>query len=74
MDKREYGWCQHVKVTGFYRPNGSTALKIENIEAAYVYWITEKMCHVCCGPCYRRLNPIEGPLASRLAVGIRQPL
>lgn len=61
---KEYGWCSHVKVLGFVKPGGSTALKIDHGETIYVYALTPAVLHVCCAACWRRLNPV-GIIAGR---------
>lgn len=66
MEAKEAGWCQHLEVLGFYKPNGSTAFKIRAEGYVYAWWINPTVMVLMCEQCYRKENPFitltEGPL------------
>jgi len=53
MENKEYGWCDHLHVAPFYRPGGSTALRIMTGGAFVMWWINEKTCVLYCDRCYQ---------------------
>lgn len=66
---REAGWCNHMKVLGFWRPGGSTAFRIEHSGPVYAWWINEEVMVLMCEACYRVENPIRDPRDVRQAAG-----
>lgn len=66
MEKRDAGWCAHLRVAGFFRPGGSTAFKIESVEPFYLWWVNEQCCVMMCEECYRAANPLTGVIPALL--------
>jgi len=56
MNRKEYGWCDHLGVTPFYRPGGSTALRVTFGDEVIMWWVNEHLCFMACGRCYAREN------------------
>lgn len=73
MERKEYGWCDHLQVRPFYRAGGSTALYIDHGEPIVLWWLTQEVCVVYCRSCYMKESglslaesgslPILGPRA-----------
>jgi len=53
MEKRSYGWCNHVTAFGFYTPSWSTVLKITNSTEIYLRWTSKSECLILCDACYK---------------------
>lgn len=68
MERREAGWCAHLRVVGFYKPGGSTAFKIDSPRPFYLWWINEWCCALMCEECYNQANPITGVIPDLLPV------
>lgn len=54
MEKKEAGWCHHIKLVPFYRPGGSTAYRIEPGGEIIMWWVTENLWLIYCSKCYMR--------------------
>lgn len=61
MEKREAGWCDHLRVSGFYKPGGSTAFRIDCDGRIYTWWINNETMLIVCEECWDKENPITGP-------------
>jgi hypothetical protein len=53
MEKKEYAWCDHMDVFTFFRPGGSTALRIGSGDGLVMWWVTSEVCQICCLSCYK---------------------
>ena len=57
MEKKEIGWCEHVCASGFFKPTGGSALRIESDGTLFLYFPSGNVTVVCCEACYRSNNP-----------------
>jgi hypothetical protein len=62
--KREYGWCEHVKVEGFFDPIGGTILRITENPVIFLRWKNEQLCVISCSDCYLKEFKFFPPISA----------
>jgi len=58
MGKKEYGWCPHLNIFGFFRAGGSTALRIDMNDGLFIWKPDSDTIWISCAECYWKKYPI----------------